>query len=47
MIIKKVTYDERGTRYCIEGPTRDGRLIHVIHKFRENASLIIITVYAL
>jgi hypothetical protein len=46
-IDKKMTRDIRGTRYRIEGPARDGRLIHVLCRFRENASLIIITVYAL
>jgi hypothetical protein len=46
-IEKKMTHDERGTRYRIEGPARDGRLIHVICRFRENENLIIITVYAL
>ncbi|KHD10020.1 hypothetical protein PN36_29200 [Candidatus Thiomargarita nelsonii] len=46
-IEKKLTQDERGTRYRIEGPARDGRLIHVLCRFRENANLIIITVYAL
>ena len=45
-IEKKMTYDERGTRYRIEGPARDGRLIHVICRFREDSNLIIITVYA-
>lgn len=42
-----MTHDTRGTRYRIEGSTIDGRLIHVICRFRENGSLIIITVYAL
>ncbi|MCI5148815.1 MAG: DUF4258 domain-containing protein [Candidatus Electrothrix sp. MAN1_4] len=46
-IEKKMTHDERGTRYRIEGLARDGRRIHVICRFRENAGLIIITVYAL
>jgi len=46
-IDKKMTHDERGTRYRIEGPARDARLIHVICRFRETANLIIITVYAL
>ncbi len=46
-IEKKLTHDERGTRYRIEGIARDGRLIHVICRFREEANLIIITVYAL
>jgi hypothetical protein len=42
-----MTQDERGPRYRIEGPARDRRLIHVLCRFRENANLIIITVYAL
>jgi hypothetical protein len=46
-IEKKMTHDERGARYRIEGPARDGKLIHVICRFREHADLIIITVYAL
>ena len=46
-IEKKMTHDERGARYRIEGPARDGKLIHVICRFREHANLIIITVYAL
>ena len=46
-IEKKMTHDERGARYRIEGPARDGRLIHVVCRFREHANLIIITVYAL
>lgn len=45
-IEKKMTHDERGTRYRIEGPARDGRLVHVICRFREHANLLIITVYA-
>lgn len=44
-IEKKLTQDVRGTRYRIEGSTIDGRLIHVICRFKENNSLIIITVY--
>jgi hypothetical protein len=46
-IEKKLTEDVRGTRYRIEGPARDGRVIHVICRFKEDANLIIITVYAL
>jgi hypothetical protein len=46
-IEKKMTYDERGTRYRVEGPARDGRSIHVVCRFRENSSLIIVTVYAI
>ena len=44
---KKMTRDIRGTRYRIEGPAMDGRLIPVLCRFRESANLIIITVYAL
>ncbi|MBF0397352.1 MAG: DUF4258 domain-containing protein [Desulfobacterales bacterium] len=46
-IDKKMTKDIRGTRYRIEGHARDGRLIHVICRFKEDLNLIIITVYAL
>jgi hypothetical protein len=46
-IEKKMTDDLRGTRYRIEGPSLDGRLIHVICRFIESYNLIIITVYAL
>ena len=46
-IEKKLTEDARGTRYRIEGPARDGRVIHVICRFKEDANLILITVYAL
>ena len=44
-IDKKLTHDPRGTRYRIEGPANDGRLMHVLCRFRETGSLIIITVY--
>lgn len=46
-IESKLTHDLRGTRYRIEGPARDGRLIQVVCRFRDIDSLIIITVYAL
>lgn len=46
-IESKLTHDLRGTRYRIEGPALDGRLIHVVCRFRDADSLIIITVYAL
>jgi hypothetical protein len=46
-IEKKLSEDIRGTRYRIEGPAKDGRLIHLICRFREDANLIIITAYAL
>ena len=45
-IEKKLTHDVRGTRYRLEGPAKDGRLIHIICRFKEEVSLIIITVYA-
>lgn len=46
-IEKKMTHDLRGTRYRIEGPVLDGRIIHVICRFGQNTGFIIITVYAL
>lgn len=46
-IEKKLTEDIRGTRYRIEGPARDGRIIHVVCRFKELGDLILITVYAL
>nr|VFJ96785.1 MAG: protein of unknown function (DUF4258) [Candidatus Kentron sp. LFY]VFJ98465.1 MAG: protein of unknown function (DUF4258) [Candidatus Kentron sp. LFY] len=46
-IERKMTRDSRGTRYRIEGPALDGRIIHVVCRFREDVHLIIITVYAL
>ena len=46
-IQKKLSEDIRGTRYRIEGPAKDGRLIHVICRFKEDGNLILITVYAL
>ena len=44
---KKMTRDARGTRYRIEGPAKDGRLMQVICRFRATGSLILITVYEL
>ena len=46
-IQKKLSEDFRGTRYRLEGPAKDGRVIHVIIRFKEDASLIVITGYAL
>jgi hypothetical protein len=46
-IDRKLTKDIRGTRYRIEGPAKDERIIHVICRFKEGRSLIIITVYVL
>lgn len=46
-VAKKMTEDIRGTRYRIEGPAGDGRLIHVICRFHEIKDLLIITAYAL
>ena len=46
-IEKELTGDLRGKRYRIEGPAKDGRLIHVICRVKDDGNLIIITVYAL
>ncbi len=46
-IQKKLSEDIRGTRYRIEGPVEDERLIHVICRFKEDSNLIIITAYVL
>ena len=46
-IEKRMTQDIRGTRYRLEWPALDGRLIHVLCRFKENANMILITVYAL
>ncbi len=46
-IEKKLSQDIRGTKYRIQGQATDGRSIHVICRFREDANLVIITVYAL
>ncbi len=46
-INKKLKEDIRGTRYRVEGPASDGRLVHVLCRFKEDANLVIITVYAL
>lgn len=46
-IEKKLSEDVRGIRYRVQGPAKDGRLIHVIVRFKEDAHLIVITVYAL
>jgi len=43
---KRMTRDVRGTRYRIAGPAEDGRLVHVVCRFKEVGDLIIITVYA-
>ncbi len=46
-IEKRMTRDVRGTRYRIEGPAEDGRLLHVICRFHEVRDLVVITVYVL
>ena len=46
-IEKRLKTDIRGTRYRIEGPTTDGKLVHIICRFDEKGELLIITVYAL
>ena len=43
---KKLSEDRRGTRYRVEGPAKDGRLINVICRFKADSNLIIITVFA-
>jgi uncharacterized protein DUF4258 len=43
---KKLSEDVRGTRYRIEGPAKDGRLIQVICRFKADGALIVTTVYA-
>ncbi len=42
---KKLTHDPRGARYRVEGPSRDGRPMHALCRFKEVGSLVIITVY--
>lgn len=42
---KKLTHDPRGTRYRLEGPADDGRLMHVVCRFNEAMAMIVITVY--
>lgn len=46
-IEKRLTKDPRGTRYRIEGPALDGRIIHIICRINEQGNLVIITVYSL
>jgi len=46
-IEKRMTRDPRGTRYRIEGPAKDGRLVHVVCRINEEGSLLLITVYTL
>ncbi len=46
-IEKTMTKDIRGTRYRIEGPAKDNRIIHVVCRFKETRNLLIITAYAL
>lgn len=46
-IEKKLIEDIRGTRYRIEGPSRDGRHIHTVCRLKEDGNLVIITAYVL
>ncbi len=46
-IEKRLTSDPRGTRYRIEGPAKDKRMVHIICRFDAQAELLVITVYAL
>ncbi|MBF0457332.1 MAG: DUF4258 domain-containing protein [Nitrospirae bacterium] len=42
---RKLLTDIRGTRYRIEGLMLNGETVHVVCRFRENSSLVIITTY--
>lgn len=42
---RRLIRDPRGTRYQVEGPACDGRLMSVVCRFKEAGPLIIITVY--
>ncbi len=42
---KRLTRDARGTRYRVEGTAKDGRVMHVLCRFQEVGSLVVITVY--
>ena len=44
---KKLKEDIRGTRYKIEGPALDGRIIHIICRHKEIGNLLVITAYTL
>jgi len=44
-IEKKMDADLRGTRFRIEGPAPDGRVLHAICRFKQDGDLIVITVY--
>ena len=46
-IDKRMTQDPRGPRFRVEGPAKDGRLMHVMCRMDEENRLRIITVYAL
>jgi len=46
-IEKRFTKDQRGTKYRIEGPAKDGRPIHVICRFKEDGNIVIITTSSL
>src|SRR5437870_1098754 len=46
-IEKRMTRDPRGTRYRIEGPALDGRVMHLVCRLAEDANLVIVTLYAL
>ncbi|MBF0405120.1 DUF4258 domain-containing protein [Candidatus Magnetominusculus xianensis] len=45
IIERKLITDIRGTRYRIEGFSLRGERVHVICRFRENSTLVIITTY--
>ena len=43
---KRLTHDPRGTRFRIEGPALNGRVMRVICRYVDVQGVIIITVYA-
>ncbi len=45
VVEKRLTDDLRGVRYRVEGPALDGRLMHVVCRYRDLGDLIVITVY--
>ncbi|MEO5360401.1 MAG: DUF4258 domain-containing protein [Nitrospirota bacterium] len=44
-IERKLNADIRGTRYMIEGFSLKGERVHVICRFSENSTLVVITTY--
>ncbi|HEX8267299.1 MAG TPA: DUF4258 domain-containing protein [Pyrinomonadaceae bacterium] len=44
-INRTLSYDLRGTRYCIVGQTDDQRFLEVVCRFQADSNLVIITCY--